>query len=112
MREGEADGCEYYFRDEKYFENEKFATTLFVNEQFWKPGMPKWLYGVPEFEIKDNKWYIMHTVVLPEYGGRGIAKRLVLTLINEARKRNIKIVPICSYAVKMMIGNEEFKDIM
>ena len=68
--------------------------------------------GYCEFEIKDNKWYIMHTVVLPEYGGRGIAKRLVLTLINEARKRNIKIVPICSYAVKMMIGNEEFKDVM
>lgn len=54
MRDGEADGREYYFRDEKYFENENFATKLFVNEQFWKPGQPKWLYGVPEFEIKQN----------------------------------------------------------
>ena len=54
MRDGEQDGREYYFRDEKYFETNKFATNLFVNEQFWKPGTPKWLYGVPEFEIFDN----------------------------------------------------------
>lgn len=54
MRDGEKDGREYYFRDEEYFEHEKFATKLFVNEQFWKPGLPKWLYGVPEFEIFDH----------------------------------------------------------
>lgn len=54
IREGEVDGREYYFRDEAYFDTEKFATKLFVNEQFWKPGDKKWLYGVPEFEIFDN----------------------------------------------------------
>ena len=68
MREGEEDGREYYFRDESYFETEKFATRLFVNEQFWKPGMPKWLYGVPEFEILDN-WGANFTydVIQPKY---------------------------------------------
>lgn len=54
MRDGEADGCEYYFRDEQYFDKEKFATYLFVNEYFWKPGDKKWLYGVPEFEIREH----------------------------------------------------------
>ena len=34
-REGEKDGCEYYFRDEAYFDKEKFATKLFVNEQLF-----------------------------------------------------------------------------
>ena len=68
MREGEADGREYYFRDENYFDNEKFATKLFVNEQFWKPGQPKWLYGVPEFEIK-QRWGANFTydVIQPRY---------------------------------------------
>ena len=68
MRDGEMDGREYYFRDEKYFETEKFATRLFVNEKFWKPGMPKWLYGVPEFEIKNN-WGANFTydVIQPRY---------------------------------------------
>jgi hypothetical protein len=68
MRDYEAEGREYYFRDEKYFDTEKFATRLFVNEQFWKPGIPKWLYGVPEFEIKDN-WGANFTydVIQPRY---------------------------------------------
>ena len=68
MRDGEKDGCEYYFRDESYFETEKFATKLFVNEQFWKPGQPKWLYGVPEFEILDNLGAnFTYDVIQPRY---------------------------------------------
>ena len=68
MRDGEKDGREYYFRDEKYFETEKLATKLFVNEQFWKPGTPKWLYGVPEFELFDN-WgqFFTYDVIQPKY---------------------------------------------
>ena len=68
MRDGEKDGREYYFRDESYFETEKFATKLFVNEQFWQPGQPKWLYGVPEFEIWNN-WGANFTydVIQPKY---------------------------------------------
>ena len=68
MREGEQDGREYYFRDENYFETENFATKLFVNEQFWKPGEPKWLYGVPEFEILGH-WGANFTydVIQPRY---------------------------------------------
>ena len=41
MREGEKDGREYYFRDESYFDNKKFATKLFVNEQCSIGGMKK-----------------------------------------------------------------------
>ena len=68
MRDGEMDGHEYYFRDEKYFETEKFATKLFVNEQFWKPGDKKWLYGVPEFEIFNNLGLnFTYDVIQPRY---------------------------------------------
>ena len=68
MRDGEQDGQEYFFRDEEYFENENFATKLFVNEQFWKPDEPKWLYGVPEFEITNN-WHrnFTYDVIQPRY---------------------------------------------
>ena len=68
MRDGEQDGREYYFRDEPYFDTERFATKLFVNEQFWKPGMPKWLYGVPEFEIYDHiGTNFTYDVIQPRY---------------------------------------------
>lgn len=68
MRDGEKDGREYYFRDETYFEQEKFATLLFVNEAFWQPGTPKWLYGVPEFEILNNLGAnFTYDVIQPRY---------------------------------------------
>jgi len=68
MREGEKDGREYYFCDEEYFDTQHFATRLFVNEQFWKPGDKKWLYGVPEFEIFDNMGCnFTYDVIEPKY---------------------------------------------
>ena len=51
--------------------------------------------GECQYEIKDGSWYIMHTGVRPEFGGRGIAN-----------KRNVKVVPICSYAQKVILGNK------
>ena len=67
-REGEQDGREYYFRDEKYFDTEHFVTKLWVNEQIWQPGTPKWMYGVPEFEVWNNLGYnFTYDVIQPKY---------------------------------------------
>ena len=68
--------------------------------------------GECEFSVSDNVWTITHTGVRPEYGGRGIAKKLVLKVIEAARSKNAKIVPFCSYADKLMTGKEEFKDVL
>ena len=70
------------------------------------------IIGRCSFTIKDNKWYINHTVVKSEYGGRGIAKQLVSIIVDEARKQGAKIVPICSYAQKMLLDKEEYQDIL
>ena len=54
------------------------------------------------YEVDGNKWYITHTFVNPDFGGRGIAKQLVLRVVEEANKRDIKVIPICSYAQKVL----------
>lgn len=68
--------------------------------------------GECEFSVSENIWTITHTGVRPEYGGRGIAKKLVLCVIEAARANNAKIVPLCSYAGKVVSGKEEFKDVL
>ena len=68
--------------------------------------------GECEYIIKGNTWSITHTGVREEYGGKGIAKKLVLKVIEAARSKGVKINPVCSYAQKMMIGKEEFKDVL
>lgn len=70
------------------------------------------IIGYCQYKEENNIWSITHTVVKQEFGGRGIAKRLVLAVIEEARKQNKKINPICSYAKKMMEGSDEYKDVL
>ena len=70
------------------------------------------IVGYCQYKEDNNVWSITHTVVKQEFGGRGIAKRLVLAIIEEARKNNKKINPICSYAKKMMESSDEYKDVL
>ena len=70
------------------------------------------IIGYCQYKEENNVWSITHTVVKQEFGGRGIAKRLVLAVIDEARKNNKKINPICSYAKKMMEASDEYKDVL
>lgn len=68
MRDGEVDGREYFFRDEQYFDITPMATYLWVNEQFWRQGTPKWLYGVPALEIATNiTKNLVYDVIQPKY---------------------------------------------
>ncbi len=68
MRDGESEGKPYFFRNEAYFETERLATHLWVNEQFWTPGTPKWLYGIPETEIAQHLGQnLIYDVIEPRY---------------------------------------------
>lgn len=70
------------------------------------------LIGECEFSVAGSVWTITHTGVRPEFGVRGIAKALVLCVIENARAKGARIVPLCSYAAKMMVGKEEFSDVI
>ena len=54
------------------------------------------------YEEGAGTWTIVHTGVRAGYEGKGIAKRLVYKVTEEAEKRKIKVVPVCSYAVKVL----------
>lgn len=66
------------------------------------------LAGFCQYEIKDDKlWEITHTVVKPEYGGQGLAAKLVDKVVDEARENDVKIIPTCSYAKKKFDENPD-----
>lgn len=70
------------------------------------------LIGECEFEPKGDTWMITHTGVREAYEGKGIARKLVLKVIEAARAKGVRISPICSYAQKLMTGKDEFKDVL
>lgn len=68
MRDGESEGEPYFFRDEEYFDNTPLVTHLWVNKNFWTPGTPKWLYGVPEEEVYAHLGQnLIYDVIEPQY---------------------------------------------
>ena len=85
------------------FEPEHFRSAAYDGEQ---------RVGVAEFDAQDERWVITHTEVDPAYGGQGIARKLIEALIEAARSSGAKIVPVCSYAEKMMSGKAAYRDVL
>ncbi|MDA3943171.1 MAG: GNAT family N-acetyltransferase [Bacteroidetes bacterium] len=59
--------------------------------------------------IDSNLISIDHTVVKPELGGQGIAKKLVKKIIDLAIGEKYKIIPVCSYASAFFEKNKEYQ---
>ncbi len=55
---------------------------------------------------------IDHTYVSEELRGQGIARKLLDKVVAYARQEQKKIIPVCSYAAKVMKGNPEFEDVL
>lgn len=62
-------------------------------------------------ELGNNVIEIDHTIVDKEYGGQGIAGKLVDEVVNYAKENNLKISSTCWYASKRL-KDEKYKDIL
>lgn len=51
------------------------------------------------FRIENNTMYIDRTYTNENYRGKGYAKKLLNELVNDAKSKNYKIEPICSFAI-------------
>ena len=56
------------------------------------------IIGECDYSDECDSREIYHTHVLPEYGGKGIAKRLVYKVLEAAERNKKNIIPTCSYA--------------
>ncbi|QED37709.1 N-acetyltransferase [Antarcticibacterium arcticum] len=59
----------------------------------------------------DNKFIIDHTGVNENYNGKGFGIKLVMAAIDYARKNNLKIIPLCPYAKKVMDKDSSTNDV-
>ena len=68
--------------------------------------------GIAEVKESEGRWIITHTEVDSAYGGQGIARRLIEEIIHAARRQGKKIIPVCSYAEKLMTRNDAYRDVL
>ncbi len=53
-----------------------------------------------------------HTFVDSSQRGKGIAEKLILEVIEKAKKEDFKIIPTCSYAVSYFEKHKEYNNLL
>lgn len=69
---------------------------------------------VAEMTYTKNSTYriiIDHTEVIESQKGRGLGKALILFSVEYARKKHLKILPLCPFARRVFQKNKEFHDV-
>lgn len=59
-----------------------------------------------------DKIIIDHTEVNPEYRGENIGENLVMEAVKFAREKQIKIMPLCTFAKSVFDKNQDIKDVL
>ncbi len=59
-----------------------------------------------------NTILIDHTRVPAQYRGKNIAEKLMVHVIDDARKNGTKITPVCSYAVAQFKRHQEWSGLL
>lgn len=60
----------------------------------------------------DDKIVIDHTEVNEALRGQGVGQQLVAAAVEYARETHKKIVPVCSYAKKILEENKDYQDVL
>lgn len=63
-------------------------------------------------EVKPGLVNIVHTEVVPEMNGQGLAGKITEYVANELRKQGIKAELTCSYSIRWFSKHPKYKDIL
>ncbi|MDT4762909.1 GNAT family N-acetyltransferase [Sphaerochaeta sp. PS] len=65
------------------------------------------------YYFRDEETIVIdHTIVSDTLRGQGVGGMLVRKVIEKARKENLKVIPLCPYAKRVMIQNPDYQDVL
>jgi uncharacterized protein len=67
--------------------------------------------AVAEYREEGDRMVFTYTQVPAQFRGHGIAEKLVLAGFEVARKRNLRIVALCSYVAHVLQKHPEFREL-
>ena len=70
------------------------------------------LAGVLEYVVKHGRLALVHTEVLPAHEGQGIGSGLVRHALDDARRRQLRVIAICPYVQAYLTRHPEDEDIV
>ena len=69
-------------------------------------------FAFAEYTLPAGKIMFTHTEVPPEHEGKGIGSALIRHSLGEARRRGLKVIPICPFFAAYMKKHEDVQDLL
>ena len=88
----------------KHKEEENKGSFLFYDQEKLAAEM--------SYSKANNFIIIDHTSVEADYRNRDLGYRLVDEIVEFAREKNIKVMPLCPFAASVFQKNEEIRDVL
>jgi predicted GNAT family acetyltransferase len=86
-------------------------TTVTEGRQTYTIAVEGKTVGHADYADRGDQRVFYHTVVDPEYGGRGLATILVEEALNGARNAGKRIVPVCPMVETVLKKHPEFDEL-
>ncbi len=77
--------------------------------ELWLRGRP---VGLAAYHLSDGQMAITHTEVLPACEGRGLGGRLVAAVLADARRRGLRVLPLCPFVAAYVRRHPEEADVL
>ena len=69
--------------------------------------------GKMTYSIASDDFIIIdHTEVEPDFKGKGVGKQLLYKIVEMAREKNLKILPLCPFANALFQKTPDIKDVL
>jgi uncharacterized protein len=68
--------------------------------------------GFSEYRLRPGRVIFTHTIVEPEFEGRGIASRLVAHELDEVRSRGLQVTPLCPFVRAYIRRHPQYQDLV
>ena len=69
--------------------------------------------GLMSYSIPESDFIIIdHTEVEPDLKGKGVGKKMLYKIVEMAREKNVKILPLCPFANAMFKKLEDINDVL
>lgn len=65
------------------------------------------LAGILEYIVKRGRIALVHTEVLPLYEGQGVGSALVRFALDDARRRELRVIATCPYVLDYLTRHPE-----
>jgi uncharacterized protein len=68
--------------------------------------------GFSEYLVKPGRLVFTHTIVEPEFEGRGFGSKLVREELDDVRRRGLKVTPLCPFVRAFIRRHPDYQDLV